>query len=442
MWNESGNRKANEMPTPATLEMAAKRGPQRVHRLTPSGVSKAVLPGRYPDGAGLYLHVGPTGGRSWVLRIQHEGRMSEIGLGPLHTVTLAIARRRAQAARLAILDGKHPLEEKWAARAARAKAVTFRDAVTRYVENHRGAWKNPKYVVQWPRSLEQHAYPHIGKLSVAEIREEHVVSVLEPLAQEHPKLASDLRHRIASVLDFARARKWRQGDNPARWTGHLEHHLSMPKRDPKGHAAVPYAELPAVMAALAAKRGESRYADALAFLILTVVRVGPVQYLTWEQITLDPTFGWLWAMPQESDKARKKEFRIPLSGAAVTLLRRQAIAQGLSLSTAGTGSSRGALVFPNEVGKRLREFDRIMEQIGYGQYTPHGFRASYRTWAAETLKVRDYSHEIVEQVLAHKISDATEAAYARAETLRLRRALMEEWAMACGAVATLNVVNA
>ena len=421
--------------------MSAKYGPRLVHRLTPTSITKAVLPGRYPDGAGLYLHVGPTGGRSWVLRIQHDGRMQEHGLGPLHTVSLANARRKAQETRLAVLDGKNPLDAKRAAQVARAASKPFAEVAARYVETHRGEWA-AKHAAAWVSSLESYVYPVFGKRAVAAITTDDIVPVIRSLAEVgHVKLAIDVRTRIASVLDYAGAKKWRHGDNPARWTGHLEHLVSL-ERNVIPHAAVPYAELPAVMTALAAKRGESRYADALAFLILTVARVGPVQHLTWEQIILDPTFGWLWVVPQESDKARKKEFRIPLSDAAVTLLRRQAIAQGLSLSTAGRGDKRGALVFPNEVGKRLREFNRIMEQVGCGDFTTHGFRTSYRTWAAETFQVATFSREIVEQVLAHKIDDATEAAYARAQSLGPRRELMERWANLCGAAATLSVVNA
>ena len=269
-----------------------------------------------------------------------------------------------------------------------------------------------KSATVWVRSLEQHAFPTIGKVAVSEVTTDQVVAILEPLvAGGHIKLASDVRNRIERVLDFASARKWRTGDNPARSTGHIEHRVTL-EREVQPRASVPYAEMPAVMAAIATKRDASRYGDALALLILTVARAGMVKQATWGQIEQHPVFGWVWNVVPKGMKGRMA-FTIPLSGAAVLILRRQALERGISLSTANAPENRDKLIFTNEVGGALREFDRMMGKIGYGAYHAHGFRASYRTWAAEKLKVAEYGHEIVEQVLAHKIRDEAEAAYAR-----------------------------
>lgn len=412
----------------------ARKGRRSYHRLTPTEVRDAVESGRYPDGAGLYLHVGPTGGRSWVLRVQHQGISREIGLGPLHTVTLPQARKLAQQARFKLLEGKDPIKERAAERATNAAACTFKVATERYVTAHQAGWTNLKYARQWPQSLIDHAFPVIGEFKVREIELGHITKVLERdnLWRAHTRLASDLRSRIEAVLDFATVKGWRTGDNPARWKGHLEHALPAPGKihTVKPHAALPYAELPVFMRLLHLKEGD--FARALEFDILTCARSGSVQQATWEQIALDPMFGWTWNVPATGMKGRIA-FRIPLSTAAVRVLERQG---GGAIQT-GPG-----LIFRNAVGKRLHDLGPVLEQLGYGQYTPHGMRSAYRTWASENGLVRRYSREEVELVLSHKLGDKAEQSYARSESLVARRGIMEEWAGHCLPKPDLQVIGA
>ena len=290
-------------------------------RLTARAVETIKKPGLHADGAGLYLHVSKSGSRSWIFRWKRDGRLRDMGLGPLNTISLAEARDRALACRKLTLDGGDPIEERrgrrQAARLQTAKAMTFSECAEAYIAAHQAGWKNSKHAAQWPATLATYVYPVLGSLPVQAVDVGLVMKALEPIWNEKPETASRVRGRIELVLDWASARGYRQGENPARWRGHLENLL--PRRSKvarvKHHAALPYDELPAFMVELRQQEGVA--ARALEFAILTAARTGEVIGATWAEIDLE---GCLWTIPAERMKAGR-EHRVPLSEPALAILR-------------------------------------------------------------------------------------------------------------------------
>jgi Arm DNA-binding domain len=249
-----------------------------IGKLTALDVSRAKRPGYCGDGGGLYLLVGPSGAKSWVFRFRKAGKLREMGLGPLHAIGLAEARQKAHAARRERLDGFDPIEvrkaDKQRAELDAAKAMTFKDCAERYVASHKAGWKHPKHAAQWPSTLEAYVYQVFGSLPVQDVDVGLVMKAVEPLWTVKPETASRVRGRIESVLDWATARKYRRGENPTRWRGHLENLL--PKKSKvrrvEHHAALPYNELPEFIAELQEQEGIA--ARALEFTILSVGRTG------------------------------------------------------------------------------------------------------------------------------------------------------------------------
>jgi integrase len=389
--------------------------------LTAKRVEREKRPGRYRDGGvrGLYLQVGPTGGKSWLLRFERDGRERWLGLGPLDIVDLRTARERARAARLLLLDGIDPIDHRKAERAklaaAKAKLLLFREAAESYFNQHEGKWKNAKHRAQFVSTLKQYAFPVLGDMAVSEIDTAAVLRAIEPIWKEKTETASRVRGRIESVLDWATVRGYRQGDNPARWKGHLSEVLPTRGQVAKveHHAALPYRDIPAFMAEL--RKRESVAARALEFTILAAARTGETIGAQKFEISLaDKT----WAIPAGRMKGGK-EHKIPLSDRAVELLRALPTEDGNDFvflgPRGGSGLSNMAMM-------------QLLKRMGRGDITVHGFRSSFRDWASETT---NFPNHVVEMALAHVIENKAEAAYRRGELLAKRRQLAEAWSKFC-----------
>lgn len=391
-------------------------------------VSRLKKPGLHFVGgvAGLALQVMPSGARSWILRIQVGGRRRDMGLGGYPDVTVAGARDAAREARAKAKAGVDPIEDAKAARSAlaasRLAAKTFRQCATAYVAAHKAGWKNAKHAKQWSSTLETYAYPLMGNMLVRDIALPHVLAVLEPIWTKKTETATRLRGRIESVLDWAAAREYRTGLNPARWKGHLDKMLAAPKKiaKPEHHAALPVSEVGAFMLALRQQDGTG--ARALEFAILTAARSGEVRGAEWSEIDLDAA---VWTIPAERMKMGK-EHRVPLSGAAVTLLRHLPVIKD------------NDLVFPAPRGGELSDMTltAVIRRMKVDA-VPHGFRSSFRDWCAERT---NYPSQVAEMALAHAIGDKVEAAYRRGDLFDKRRRLMAEWATFCRKVETKGQV--
>jgi integrase len=387
--------------------------------LTAKKVEREKRPDRYPDGHGLYLQVKSANNKSWVLRYERDGKERMLGLGPAHTVTLKEARERARAARLLLLDGIDPIEQRKAQRAARAleaaKAMTFRQCAEAYIAANEGAWKNAKHAAQWTSTLKDYVYPQIGALPVASVDTGLVLKCIEPIWRDKTETASRVRGRIESILDWATVRKYRTGDNPARWKGHLEHVLPSKAKvaKPVHHAALPWRDIPAFMAALRDREGTA--ARALEFTIHTAARTGEVIGAKSDEIDLD---GKTWTVPAGRMKAGK-EHRVPLSERAIALLRELPSEAGNEHvfigPTAGAGLSNMSMT-------------AVLRRMGRGDITVHGFRSSFMDWAHEQT---NYPKVVIDLMLAHAIGDKVEAAYRRSDLLSKRRALAEAWSKYC-----------
>jgi integrase len=399
---------------------------REVGKLSPAKVRHAFKPGLYGDGAGLWLLVGPGGAKSWVYRFMIAGRARSMGLGAVHTIGLAEARERARAARRLCLDRIDPLEARNAARAGRTAAgITFAQAATSYVAAHRAGWRSVKHARQWEITLTTYAFPTIGNLSVADIDTGHLTRVLSPIWAGKTETASRVRNRIELVLDYAKTHGWRSGENPARWRGHLENILPLRSKvaPARPFRAMSWQEVPAFMAELRAQEGIA--AAALIFTVLTAARAGMVIGAVWSEIDIGAA---LWTIPGPRMKSGG-EFRVPLSAAALELLR------GLP---GGAGP-----VFPgDELGGRplpINAMRALLRRIvGAGGPTVHGFRSAASSWAAEA----GWPADVIESALSHAVGNAVARAYRRTDLLERRRALMEAWARICvGAETTADVVQ-
>ena len=396
----------------------------KVNQLSDLKVKRAK-PGMYGDGSNLWLQV--TGNpanaaKSWLFRYTRDGKQKYMGLGAYPDVGLREAREKAVEARRVLREGKDPLRERQAQKVAAAleaaKDMTFQQCAERYIEAHRDGWKNPKHVEQWENSLKRYAYPVLGKHSVQLIDTGLVLEVVEPIWKTKTETASRVRSRIENILSWATARELRQGDNPARWKGHLDHLL--PDRDKiqklEHFEALPYVEIGSFMAELRDEGGAA--ARALEFTILNASRTDEVLGATWDEIDLKDK---LWVIPAERMKG-KKEHRVPLSNQAVVLLEEMA-----KLGAEG-------YVFPGrKPDSRLSPMAMLMllRRMKRGDITVHGFRSTFRDWAAERTS---FPRDVAEMALAHTIGDKVEAAYRRGELLDKRRRLMTEWAKFCGQV--------
>jgi integrase len=386
-------------------------------KLSATRVEKlAKSPGMHGDGGGLWLCVSSKYAASWILRYSLGGKTREMGLGGLADVSLADAREKATEARRLRGAGMDPIVERdrkaAAARLEAARAITFKEAAETYIADHGAGWKNDKHAAQWPQSLKAYAYPIIGKLPVGAIDVAVVTKVLRPIWTKKPETASRLRGRIEAILDWATANGYRQGENPARWRGHLE--AILPKRSKvrrvTHHAALPYSEMPDFWRLLEGQPGEA--ARALRFLILTAARTGEVIGATGKEI--DRERG-MWTVPAERMKAGK-EHRLPLPAEALALLPNE--------------MADNAPIFPSPNGKHLTNMAMLtlLRRMKRSDLTVHGFRSTFRDWAAEKT---DFPAEVPEMALAHAVGDKVEAAYRRGDLFEKRRALAQDWACYC-----------
>ena len=326
------------------------------------------------------------------------------------------ARLRARQCRQLLVDGIDPIEQRKARRdekrAAEAKRITFTEATERYISAHAVKWTNAKHAAQWRASVEQYAYPVIGTLPIDAIDLQHVLKVLEPIWLDKNATARRLRGRVEKVLAWATVRKFRNGENPARWSGHLSEMLPEPKNGKHHHAALAIDALPAFMEELRAVSGVT--ARALEFTILTAARTGEVNGATWDEIE-----GNVWTVPPDRMKARKAH-RVPLSGRALEILE-EVRAQG------------GSFVFPGVQSQKLRHSAmlELLKTMRPG-LTVHGLRSTFSDWARDSTA---YARDVIETCLAHQIEDLSEAAYRRGDALEKRAKLMEAWARYCASPA-------
>lgn len=389
--------------------------PKRAQGLSARRVQTEKAPGMFADGNGLYLQVTPGGAKSWIFRYSIGGRRREMGLGPVALVSLAEAREKALESRKLVFAGSDPLEARKAAAAAAiasvVHAITFRECAASYIDVMKSGWSNAKHADQWTSSLATYAHPTIGDVTVSLIDTPMVLKVLEPIWTEKTETASRIRGRIESILDWAKVRGYRDGENPARWAGHLD--LILPSKGDvapvEHHAALPYSAMPAFWPKLQLQDGMG--ARALELCILTATRSGEVLGSTWAEIDLEAK---LWTIPGERMKAGA-EHRIPLAESAVALLRK----------VKALGKD-GPLVFQGQTkGKSLSNMsmNMVLRRMKVDA-TPHGFRSTFRTWAAEKTQ---FQHEVCEAALAHTIGDRVVAAYQRGDLFEKRRELMEAW---------------
>ena len=394
---------------------------RQIHRLSAAKVKNAK-PGMHADGGGLYLQasLGTDGtiSKSWIFRFATAGRERHMGLGSFADIGLAEARQKAADARKLKGQGIDPLkarrESKAAATAVNAKqSITFDACCDAYIAAHRSGWRNVKHAAQWSNTLATYVSPVFGSASVRDVDTGLVMQVLEPMWNAKPETASRVRGRIESVLDWAKVRGYRDGENPARWRGHLDQLL--PRRSKvqkvKHHAALPYDELPAFLTRLRKREGVA--ARALEFTILTAARTGETIGATSGEI--DRKHG-MWVIPATRMKAAK-EHRVPLADQALAIVDELALlrdeSEYLFPGLRGAVGSRGML--------------KLLERMG-SDITVHGFRSTFRDWAAERT---NFPSEVVETALAHAVGNKVEAAYRRSDLFEKRRRLMDAWAEFC-----------
>ncbi len=401
--------------------------------------SNSGRPVRFGDGEGLYLQVAPGDTKAWLFRYTLNGKSREMGMGPVgeppEGVPLAKARQLAAAARAVLRTGRDPIGERDGERAARkqaeaeAKERTFKAAALALVESKRAGWRSAKHGAQWLATLEAHAFPVIGDMPVSAIGTDDVLRVLRPIWERVPETASRVRQRMEAVLDAARVKGWRTGENPARWKGHLAGELPQPRKVKRvaHRPALPWEHMGAFMAALDERDGIG--ALALGFVILTAARTGEVRGMRWREVDLDTK---VWTVPGDRMKAGKTH-RVPLSPAALAVLETvRPLSKGADDLVFPGGRANRPLsdMSLSEVVRRMNEGAAPRWRDAEGRpVVPHGFRASFRMWAGET---RPEGREVVEMALAHTIKDKAEAAYARSDLLEKRRPLMVAWAEQCG----------
>jgi integrase len=393
----------------------------RLKRLKAIEVSRSNLrPGLYADGGGLYLRVAKGGSRQWIFRYRKDGRLTDIGLGGTAAVPLSVARDRAAVARLGISEGRDPLEQKRSKaaseKAAREAGKSFEQVARECVEVRRSGWRSPKHAAQWLSTLETYAFPSLGEKPVGEIDVKDIRGVLDPIWVSKTETASRTRQRIEAVLDYARVHGLRTGENPARWKGHLAEVL--PARSKvqrvRHQPAMPYSALPKFVHDLRGQGGLA--ALALEFLILTATRSGEVTGAHWREIDL---MGRVWTIPPDRIKAGR-EHRVPLSPRSVQIL--------------SSMPSREGFVFPGQkrgAGLSSGAFRALLERMEVADVVPHGFRSSFRDWAAEKTS---HPREVAEAALAHAVSNKVEAAYRRSDLFDAREQLMKDWADYCEGV--------
>ncbi|HJV88384.1 MAG TPA: integrase arm-type DNA-binding domain-containing protein [Noviherbaspirillum sp.] len=393
-------------------------GSRSLNRLSAVGIKALNKRGHYHDGGGLYLRVSASGSKSWVFVYSFNKRPREMGLGSLSTFSLAEARERARKCRQQCSDGIDPIEhrnaEQQKARQAVEQRRTFEECALEYHKLHAAKWKNRKHADQWINTLTAYAFPVFGKMDVSEVSKANILRALEPIWSTKTETATRLRQRIRAVLEWAAARDYRH-ENDAQMWDQISRALPKPNevKTTSHFAACPYTEVYGVLQAVRNSTASESVKNAFEFTVLTAARSGEVRNADWSEIDFD---GKRRIIPASKMKA-KKEHRIPLSPRAIEILRAQEGKDPL-------------LIFPSEKGKPYSDmtFTMLLRRLGY-EFTMHGFRSSFRDWAADKTS---FDRSVCEAALAHTGGrDETEAAYFRSDLFDKRKQLMDKWATHC-----------
>lgn len=401
----------------------------QINRLSTVGVRALSKPGLYADGGGLYLQINPTGAKSWAFIFQWRGSRKQMGLGALRVCSLSEAREAADAARRLVAKGINPIEER--ARSTEG-GRTFGEVADQLIEALKPEWKNAKHIYQWEQSLKVDA-ASLRPLDVAAVTTEDILDVLKPIWTVKPETAARTRGRIERVLDAAKAKGLRAGENPARWKGHLV--MLLPKRQKLyvgHHPAMPFDEVSAFFAELAARPAPA--ARALELLILTASRTSEVTGARRQEFNLAKG---IWTIPAGRMKG-KVEHRVALSAKAVAAAR-SALAEADEFAKVNPDADADWL-FPDPTGtKAMSNMAMLMllRRMGHDDYSVHGFRSTFRDWAGECT---NFAREVVEAALAHQVGNEVERAYRRGDALEKRRKLMEAWAGFCDRPRAGNVI--
>jgi integrase len=391
---------------------------RKINRLNARAVATITKPGRHADGGNLYLAISESGARSWVFMFRLKGKQTELGFGSARDVTLARARERAVEARAKLAEGIDPRPAP-----KQPEGTTFGEYADKWIKDNRSEWRSEKHAGQWQMTLGTYAFT-IRRLPVADVTTDQVLEVLKPIWGSKPETASRLRGRIEKVLDAAKAQGLRFGENPARWRGHLDHLLPKRSKLARGrHAAMPYENVPGFMADLRSHDGVA--ARALEFCILTAARTGEVVGMRWPEVDLEKG---VWTVPAPRMKGGR-EHRVPLAARALGIMRMM------------HDERDGDFVFPGQrPGKPVgpRSLHAVLRGMKVDSATTHGFRSSFRDFAAECTM---FSNEVCEAALAHAIANKSEAAYRRGDLFEKRRALMAEWSLFCATPTAGKVVQ-
>jgi integrase len=389
-----------------------------LHRLSDPEIKQRRKSGYYADGGCLYLRIAPGGTKGWIFRYTLNGRTRDAGLGSVADVTLKKARQEAKAWRELIEAGTDPIEARERKRAeaelASAKAMTFEQCAKAYIASHEPSWRNDKHRAQWRSTLATYCYPVLGTIPVGAIDTALVLMAVEPIWAAKPETASRVRGRVEVILNWAKARGHRDGDNPARWRGHLDQLLPAKAkvRRVEHHSALPYREIPAFMARL--RKLASSSARSLEFLVLTATRTSEGLGATWDEVDLRHR---MWTIPASRMKGGK-EHRVPLTSRTLAIVKEMAEVR------------QSDFIFPGaKEGRPLSNMALLMlvRDLRPG-ITVHGFRSTFKDWAAECTTSPNF---VSEAALAHVVADRVEAAYRRGDLFEKRRQLMEEWGAYC-----------
>jgi integrase len=384
-----------------------------INKLTAARVRHEAEPGRYSDGGGLYLEISDSGGKSWIFMWKRNGKRRCMGLGSATTITLVEARELATAARKAVTAGRDPIADR---KKERARAITFADAAEQCRTDIGAQWKAERYRQNWLSSLNIHAKSLANK-TVGEITADHIERVMRPLWSKQPDLALRLRERIEAVLDWAKAKEYRDGENPARWKGNLKYRMgALPAKSERVQhmVALPYDEIPTFMSKLRAIDDSLHRARALEFTILTVSRSSEVFWAIWDEINFTER---LWIIPKQRMK-KLREHIVPLSDRAFQIVKAQYETRSSKLIFPGARDDR-----PMSNTQMLFTLQRLDVPV-----TVHGFRSTFRDWAGDLTR---YPRDVIELALAHVTGNAVERAYRRGTALEQRRELMNAWAAYC-----------
>ncbi len=389
-----------------------------LYRLSATAINHLNAPGWYGDGGGLYLEVDKNGRKRWAMRLTINGKRRDFGLGPLHKVSLAQARETAAGYRAKAYRGIDPTAHKRKNEPPIATAPTFRQAAEQVYRQRAQGWSNGKHTSQWINTLRDYAFPVIGDMPVSDVSTPAVLEILTPIWSVKPETARRVRQRLSTVLEWARAAGFRSGDNPVDLIGDA---LPRQKKTDRHHAALPYSEVATFIKKLREGAAIPITKLAFEFLILTAVRTAEARKARWDEVDFKTR---IWTIPGNNDATgrrmkKERDHAVPLSSRCLGIL-----------TLAKTLSNDHELIFPDSDTGRVMSENRFLvarNGLGYGKdiCTPHGFRSSFRDWAAEETS---FPGEVVEMALAHAITNKTEAAYRRGQLLAKRFELMEAWA--------------